>query len=283
MPSEDSKPVKQESEDDERSLSSMVLARRKNPTNAGTVTPKPRPKPAKVKKESSEDEDDSDEDFDGVVKPKKGSSQVRSKSAAKLKKEEDDDEKPIARRSSASKPAKDSSVKKQKKTEVVKGKGSAGTQQNGTKKEKKVYSLPGQKRDPPEERDPLRIFYETLYKQIPNSEMAQVWMMESGLLPKDKAQKVLDMKLKKKNQKFASPMKKGTPTTTTTTKKSNGATDTKKKPSPSPVSTSAKGKTAPSKVTAKDSNKKRKASSDSDNDSDDDFVVNVMSKRQRAS
>ncbi|CAI0435699.1 unnamed protein product [Linum tenue] len=272
MPSEDSKPVKQESEDDERSLSSMVLARRKNPTNAGTVTPKPRPKPAKVKKD--------DEDFDGAVKPKKGSSQVRSKAAAKLKKEEEDDEKPIARRSSASKPAKkESSVKKQKKTEVVKGKGSAGTQQNGTKKEKKVYSLPGQKRDPPEERDPLRIFYETLYKQIPNSEMAQVWMMESGLLPKDKAQKVLDMKLKKKNQKFASPMKKGTPTT----KKSNGATDTKKKPSPSPVSTSAKGKTAPSKVTAKESNKKRKASSDSDNDSDDDFVVNVMSKRQRAS
>lgn len=74
------------------------------------------------------------------------------------------------------------------------------------KREKKVYDLPGQKRDPPEEvskrnlfillilrfscflslfslifcflifqKDPLRIFYETLYEQIPSSEMSQIW------------------------------------------------------------------------------------------------------------
>ncbi|KAK2399274.1 hypothetical protein QL285_049116 [Trifolium repens] len=42
-------------------------------------------------------------------------------------------------------------------------------------REKKVYSLPGQKHDPPEERDPLRIFYESLSKQIPTSEMAEFW------------------------------------------------------------------------------------------------------------
>ncbi|XP_026661376.1 uncharacterized protein LOC103709498 isoform X2 [Phoenix dactylifera] len=42
------------------------------------------------------------------------------------------------------------------------------------KAEKKVYSLPGQKHDPPEEREPLRIFYESLSKQIPSSEMAEV-------------------------------------------------------------------------------------------------------------
>ncbi|KAG1346699.1 hypothetical protein COCNU_06G005280 [Cocos nucifera] len=42
--------------------------------------------------------------------------------------------------------------------------------------EKKVYSLPGQKYDPPEEvREPLRIFYESLSKQIPSSEMAEFW------------------------------------------------------------------------------------------------------------
>lgn len=40
---------------------------------------------------------------------------------------------------------------------------------------KKVYSLPGQKFDPPEEREPLRIFYESLSKQIPSSEMAEFW------------------------------------------------------------------------------------------------------------
>lgn len=72
------------------------------------------------------------------------------------------------------------------------------------KAEKKVYTLPGQKFDPPEEvpniystfvrcfgrtfwladqiyllllwqREPLRIFYESLSKQIPSSEMAEFW------------------------------------------------------------------------------------------------------------
>ncbi|CAH2080548.1 unnamed protein product, partial [Thlaspi arvense] len=42
-------------------------------------------------------------------------------------------------------------------------------------REKKVYSLPGQKYDVPEEREPLRIFYESLSKQIPSSEMAEFW------------------------------------------------------------------------------------------------------------
>ncbi|KVI02283.1 hypothetical protein Ccrd_019434 [Cynara cardunculus var. scolymus] len=42
-------------------------------------------------------------------------------------------------------------------------------------REKKVYSLPGQKFDVPEEREPLRIFYESLSKQIPSSEMAEFW------------------------------------------------------------------------------------------------------------
>ncbi|XP_021714856.1 uncharacterized protein LOC110682816 [Chenopodium quinoa] len=43
------------------------------------------------------------------------------------------------------------------------------------KREKKVFSLTGQKYDPPEEREPLRIFYESLSKQIPSSEMAEFW------------------------------------------------------------------------------------------------------------
>ncbi|KAJ6732510.1 hypothetical protein OIU79_003584 [Salix purpurea] len=42
-------------------------------------------------------------------------------------------------------------------------------------RQKKVYSLPGQRFDPPEEREPLRIFYESLSKQIPTSEMAEFW------------------------------------------------------------------------------------------------------------
>lgn len=52
------------------------------------------------------------------------------------------------------------------------------------KKEKKVYDLPGQKHDPPEERDALRIFYSTLREQIPESEMAEIWWVFLPLICK---------------------------------------------------------------------------------------------------
>lgn len=73
---------------------------------------------------------------------------------------------------------------------------------------KKVYSLPGQKHDPPEERDPLRIFYESLYEQIPTSEMATIWMMEHGLLAPEKAKKAYERKQRKQQQqKTGTPVK----------------------------------------------------------------------------
>eukprot|EP00252_Welwitschia_mirabilis_P016357 TRINITY_DN36085_c0_g1_i1.p1 TRINITY_DN36085_c0_g1~~TRINITY_DN36085_c0_g1_i1.p1 ORF type:complete len:180 (+),score=41.23 TRINITY_DN36085_c0_g1_i1:204-743(+) len=75
------------------------------------------------------------------------------------------------------------------------------------KSEKKVYTLPGQKHDPPEERDPLRMFYESLYRQIPNSEMATNWMMEHGLLPYEKAKKAFERKQKKQQQRTIAPIK----------------------------------------------------------------------------
>ncbi|XP_057869663.1 uncharacterized protein LOC131076474 [Cryptomeria japonica] len=76
------------------------------------------------------------------------------------------------------------------------------------KKQRKLYDLPGQKRDPPPERDPLRIFYETLYEQIPTSEMAEFWMMEHGLLTPEKAKKTFEKKQKKHLQlKPGSPVK----------------------------------------------------------------------------
>ncbi|KAH7518737.1 hypothetical protein FEM48_Zijuj09G0202800 [Ziziphus jujuba var. spinosa] len=64
-------------------------------------------------------------------------------------------------------------LKKKKKEEEKKKTAEATTEPK--KKEKRVFDLPGQKRDPPEERDPLMIFYKTLYEQIPHSEMAQFW------------------------------------------------------------------------------------------------------------
>lgn len=71
---------------------------------------------------------------------------------------------------------------------------------------KKVYSLPGQKYDPPEEREPLRIFYESLSKQIPTSEMAEFWMMEHGMLSPDRAKKAYERKQRKQHQ-----LRTGTP------------------------------------------------------------------------
>ncbi|CAM8958619.1 unnamed protein product [Rhodiola kirilowii] len=75
-------------------------------------------------------------------------------------------------------------------------------------KEKKVYTLAGQKFDPPEEREPLRIFYESLSKQIPSSEMAEFWMMEHGLLSPERSKKAFEKKQRKQKQiRMGTPIK----------------------------------------------------------------------------
>ncbi|OVA20263.1 hypothetical protein BVC80_157g61 [Macleaya cordata] len=77
---------------------------------------------------------------------------------------------------------------------------------------KRVYTLPGQKCDPPEEREPLRIFYESLSKQIPSSEMAEFWMMEHGLLSPEKAKKAYARKQKRQQQiRMGTPIKSRKP------------------------------------------------------------------------
>ncbi|KAK9142093.1 hypothetical protein Syun_011493 [Stephania yunnanensis] len=73
-------------------------------------------------------------------------------------------------------------------------------------RQKKVYTLPGQKYDAPEEREPLRIFYESLSKQIPSSQMAEFWMMEHGLLSPERAKKAYERKQRKQQQ-----LRSGTP------------------------------------------------------------------------
>lgn len=79
-------------------------------------------------------------------------------------------------------------------------------------REKKVFSLPGQKYDTPEEREPLRIFYESLSKQIPSSEMAEFWLMEHGLLSPDRAKKAFEKKQKKQKQlRLGTPIKSPPP------------------------------------------------------------------------
>ncbi|KAJ7005811.1 hypothetical protein NC653_005211 [Populus alba x Populus x berolinensis] len=106
MPSEDAKTVKKEEvvkkeqgregKEEEKSLSAIRQARKKNPTNAGSLATKNWSKVTKVKKEEPQDDD-----FDEPIKGKgKGSSGSSSKPVAKVKKEEansdeDDDHKPI--------------------------------------------------------------------------------------------------------------------------------------------------------------------------------------------
>ncbi|KAI8547346.1 hypothetical protein RHMOL_Rhmol07G0188300 [Rhododendron molle] len=103
------------------------------------------------------------------------------------------------------------------KTEV-KGKTTLSSSKMTTKtptvktREKKAYSLAGQKFDVPEEREPLRIFYESLLKQIPSSEMAEFWMMEHGLLSPDKARKAYEKKqIRQKQHRTGTPIKSPPP------------------------------------------------------------------------
>lgn len=57
-------------------------------------------------------------------------------------------------------------------------------------KEKKVYVLPGQKKDTPSPSDSLYRFYTSLLKQRKDSKMALVWCLEHGVFPKKKAERV---------------------------------------------------------------------------------------------
>ncbi|XP_047328708.1 protein pxr1 [Impatiens glandulifera] len=124
------------------------------------------------------------------------------------------------------------------------------------KREKKVYSLSGQKFDVPEEREPLRIFYESLSEQIPSSEMAEFWLMEHGLLSPERAKKVYAKKQTKQKQ-----IRTGTPTKT---------------PQASKPESSRKPKQVSNNNT--DSKSKKKITKYSDDDDEDDFV---LSKRRK--
>ena len=58
----------------------------------------------------------------------------------------------------------------------------------------------GQKRDTPDETDSLRKFYSSLRLQKPESEMAEMWLMEHGLLPEDEQKKAYKKMLARKGK-----------------------------------------------------------------------------------
>ena len=91
--------------------------------------------------------------------------------------------KPAVKETTATKTKKKPAAKKKKKPAAKKR---ANAKPAAPKKE---YDLYGQKRDTPDEADPLRKFYTSLRTQNPKSVMAEVWLMEHGLLESAEAQR----------------------------------------------------------------------------------------------
>ena len=103
--------------------------------------------------------------------------------------------KPAAKKPAAKKPAvkKTTATKKKKTTTKTKKKKTAAAKKKKNASEDKElltkYDLHGQKRDTPDEADPLRKFYASLRVQNPKSVMAETWLMEHGLLESAEEQK----------------------------------------------------------------------------------------------
>ncbi|KAL3325082.1 hypothetical protein AABB24_038934 [Solanum stoloniferum] len=151
------------------------------------------------------------------------------------------------------------------KTEV-KGKTTSTSSKTVTKTQtktrvKKVYSLAGQKFDVPEEREPLRLFYESLSKQIPSSEMAEFWLMEHGLLSPERSKKAFEKKQRKQKQ-----IRMGTPI---------------KSPPPRPFISKAESSKKPQQASKNgDIKAKKRLKSDSSGDDDDDEFI-LSPKRRK--
>merc|ERR1712130_279612 len=76
-----------------------------------------------------------------------------------------------------------------------------------TKKPRKQFEKAGQKKDTPGDMEGAFIFYDSLYRENPNSEMAEIWLMEHGCFDEDK-QLVLAEKYGKINSPKKSPSKR---------------------------------------------------------------------------
>ncbi|KAL7166343.1 hypothetical protein ACSBR2_037089 [Camellia fascicularis] len=143
---------------------------------------------------------------DGSSKPKFDSSLTKKKiSESSIKR-------PVDSKSKSTTTVSKTEVKVKTASSLSKTTSSSSTKTTVKTREKKIYSLPGQKYDVPEEREPLRIFYESLSKQIPSSEMAEFWMMEHGMLSLERAKKAYEKKQRKQKQlRMGTPIKSPPP------------------------------------------------------------------------
>ncbi|KAM6559537.1 hypothetical protein CsatA_028776 [Cannabis sativa] len=159
------------------------------------------------------------------------------------------------------------------KTTVVSSK--ATTSKVTTKvKQKKVYTLAGQKFDPPEEREPLRIFYESLSKQIPSSEMAEFWMMEHGLLSPERSKKAFEKKQRRQKEiRSGIPMKPSKPL--------SRPESSQKKPLQKPQPKPQQQQKPQQKPQQQQLVSKKRVKSDDDTDDDDEDDDFILSPKRR--
>jgi len=80
------------------------------------------------------------------------------------------------------------------KSQVNSKKRSPKKKKGSSKRPKKVYDMPGQKKDKPGELNGARIFYESLREQIPESKMAEEYLLKYGLLSFEEASAIVEGK-----------------------------------------------------------------------------------------
>jgi len=152
-------------------------------------------------------------------------------------------------------------------------------------KSKKVYTMPGQKKDTPGELNGARIFYESLRQQNPKSKMAEEYLLKHGLLPYEEAAAIV-----KAQQKLKSKTK------SVTTKKSNVEKNAKKTKgektkkvkkqskvqmeSGKPNSTKKKTKGARNKKDARKKNTKKALQLSSSESSSDEIMIKKTKPRK---
>lgn len=82
-------------------------------------------------------------------------------------------------------PARTKGRKDIKRSERSENKAPDRSQQGTEKKPRVTYDRPGQTRPTPPENDPLRRYYTSLYRQQPESALAQRFCAQHGLMPLD--------------------------------------------------------------------------------------------------
>jgi len=149
-------------------------------------------------------------------------------------------------------------------------------------KSKKVYAMPGQKKDTPGELNGARIFYESLRQQNPNSKMAEEYLLKYGLLPYKeaaaivKAQQELKGKAKSATKKKSNVEKSSTKTKGAKTKKKSKA----KLKSGKSKSTKKKAKGEGRKKDTKKKNTKKALQLSSNESSSDESMIKNKKPRK---